>query len=151
MGLYYERAVEGSAMSNIGVGAADYLSSNGLVRPAIEKFAGAWLACFAVMAHGDFANALSLDHVRHASLCGTVGAMVAIVLLAQMDRTKNSLQRQMTISAFATFIGDVFAHPSHFPPQWGEPLATAAVSAGIAAALWLAKPMAKNFLKRQRA
>jgi hypothetical protein len=46
---------------------------------------------------------------------------------------------------------NVFAHPSHFPPQWGEPLATAAVSAGIAAALWFAKPMAKNFLKRQSA
>ena len=128
-------------------GAADYLNPNGLVRPALEKFAGAWLACFAVMAHGDFTNAFSLDHVGHASLCGTVGALVAVVLLAQMDRTINSLQRQMTISAFATFIGDVFAHPSHFPPQWGEPLATAAVSAGIAAVLWLAGPRVKNILK----
>jgi hypothetical protein len=128
--------------------AADYLNPNGLIRPALEKFAGAWLACFAVMAHGDFARSLSLDHVGHASLCGTIGALVAVVLLAQMDRTINSLQRQMTISAFATFIGDVFAHPSHFPPQWGEPLATAAVSAGIAAALWIARPRLKNILKQ---
>jgi hypothetical protein len=102
----------------------------------MEKFAGAGLACFVVMAHGDFANALSLDHARLASICGTVGALVAVVLLAQMDRTTASLPRQMTISAFATFIGDVFAHPSHFPPQWGEPLATAGVSAAIAFALW---------------
>jgi hypothetical protein len=127
--------------------AADYLNPKGLVRPAMEKFAGAWLACFAVMAHGDFANALSLDHVGRASLCGTVGALVAVVLLAQMDRTINSLQRQMTVSFFATFIGDVFAHPSHFPPQWGEPLATAAVSAGIAAFLWFAKPLVKALVK----
>jgi len=127
--------------------AADYLNPKGLVRPAMEKFAGAWLACFAVMAHGDFANALSLDHVGRASLCGTVGALVAVVLLAQMDRTINSLQRQMTVSFFATFIGDVFAHPSHFPPQWGEPLATAAVSAGIAALLWFAKPLVKALVK----
>ena len=49
-------------------GAADYLNPNGLVRPALEKFAGAWLACFAVMAHGDIANAVSLDHVGHASV-----------------------------------------------------------------------------------
>lgn len=129
-------------------GAADYLNPNGLVRPALEKFAAAWLACFAVMAHGDFANAVSLDHVGHASLCGTVGGIVAVVLLAQMDRTINSLQRQVTISFFATFIGDVFAHPSHFPPQWGEPLATAAVSACIAAALWFARPALKSFLKQ---
>ena len=131
-----------------GIGSVDYLSPNGLVRPAFEKFAGAWLACFAVMAHGDYANALSLDHVGHASLCGMIGALVSVALLMQMDRTINSLQRQMTISAFATFIGDVFAHPSHFPPQWAEPFATAGVSAGIAAALWFARPLVKNFLKQ---
>ena len=123
----------------LGTGALGFMNPNGLVRPAIEKFAGAWLACFAVMAHGDFANALSLDHARLASICGTIGALVAVVLLAQMDRTTNSLSRQMTISAFATFIGDVFAHPSHFPPQWGEPLVTAVVSAVIAVAVWHAK------------
>jgi len=131
-----------------GANAVGYMRHNGLARPAFEKFAGAWLACFAVMAHGNFANALTLDHIRHASLCGTVGALVAVVLLTQMDRTINSLQRQMTISAFATFIGDVFAHPSHFPPQWAEPLATAGVSAGIAAALWFARPLVKSFLKQ---
>jgi hypothetical protein len=130
----------------LGTSALDFLNPNGLARPAIEKFAGAWLACFVVMAHGDFANALSLDHARLASICGTIGAIVAVVLLAQMDRTTNSLSRQMTISAFATFIGDVFAHPSHFPPQWGEPLVTAAVSAAIAAALWYARRLvARSF------
>ena len=130
----------------LGTSALDFLNPNGLARPAIEKFAGAWLACFVVMAHGDFANALSLDHARLASICGTIGAIVAVVLLAQMDRTTNSLSRQMTISAFATFIGDVFAHPSHFHPQWGEPLVTAAVSAAIAAALWYARRLvARSF------
>lgn len=123
----------------LGTGVLDFMNPNGLVRPAIEKFAGAWLACFVVMAHGDFANALSLDHAQLASICGTIGALVAVALLAQMDRTTNSLPRQMTISAFATFIGDVFAHPSHFPPQWGEPLVTAVVSAVIAVAVWHAK------------
>ena len=48
----------------LGTGPLDFLNSRGLVRPAIEKFAGAWLACFVVMAHGDFANALSLNHAR---------------------------------------------------------------------------------------
>ena len=128
----------------LSTGALDFLNPNGLVRPALEKFAGAWLACFVVMAHGDYANALSLDHARTASICGTIGALVAVVLLAQMDRTTISLQRQMTISAFATFIGDVFAHPSHFPPQWGEPLVTAGVAAVIAVALWHAKRLVKS-------
>ncbi len=130
----------------LGTGALDFLNPNGLARPAVEKFAGAWLACFVVMAHGDFANALSLDHARLASICGIIGALVAIVLLAQMDRTTNSLSRQMTISAFATFIGDVFAHPSHIPPQWGEPLVTAGVSAAIAVAAWHARRFVKNLL-----
>jgi hypothetical protein len=129
----------------LGTGALDFLNPNGLVRPALEKFAGAWLACFVVMAHGDFANALSLDHAQTASICGTIGALVAVVLLAQMDRTIISLPRQMTLSAFATFIGDVFAHPSHFPPQWGEPLVTAAVSAAIAVALWQARRLVGSF------
>jgi hypothetical protein len=96
------------------------------------------------MAHGDFANALSLDHARLASICGTIGALVAIVLLAQMDPITNSLSRQMTISAFATFVGDVFAHQSHIPPQWGEPLVTAGVSAAIAVVLWYARRFVKN-------
>lgn len=127
----------------LGTGTLDLLNPNGLVRPAIEKFVGAWLACFVVMAHGDFANALSIHHAQLASICGSIGALVAVVLLAQMDRTTNSLARQMTISALATFIGDVFAHPSHFPPQWGEPLVTAVVSAAIAVALWYARRFVK--------
>lgn len=127
-----------------GVGEINLLNSKGLARPAIEKFVGAWLACFVVMAHGDFANAVSLEHARIALVCGSIGALVAIGLLVQMDRTVNSLARQMTISGFATFIGDVFAHPSHFPPQWGEPLVTAGVSAAIAAALWYARRFVRD-------
>jgi uncharacterized membrane protein YeaQ/YmgE (transglycosylase-associated protein family) len=113
------------------------------IRPAVEKFAGAWLACFLVMARGDFARAFSFEHAQLASVCGVVGAMVSVALLAQMDRTTNSASRQVTISAFATFIGDVFAHPSHFPPQWAEPLVTAAVSAAIAVVVWHAKRWVK--------
>ena len=69
--------------------------------------------------------------------------MVTVLLLAQMDRTVDSVARQATISAIATFIGDVVAHPSHFPPQWAEPVVTAAVSAAIAVAVWHAKRWAK--------
>ena len=49
-----------------------------------------------------------------------------------MDRTIDSIARQATISAIATFLGDVFAHPSHFPPQWAEP-----TSGGIAITIYL--------------
>ena len=122
----------------------DRLPAGGLARPAVEKFAGAWFACFFVMARGDFANALTLEHARLASICGTVGAAVSVALLAQMDRKLNSATRQATISAFATFIGDIFAHPSHFPPQWAEPLVTAMVSAAIAVAVWHAQSWAKR-------
>jgi hypothetical protein len=110
-----------------------------LIRPAAEKFAGAWLACLLVMARGNIFAAFSVEHVLLATICGTVGAVVTVALLLQMDRTINSLGRQATISAVVTFIGDVFAHPSRFPPQWAEPLVTAAVSAAIAVALWYAK------------
>jgi hypothetical protein len=120
--------------------------AGGLVRIAAEKFAGSWLACFLVMARGDFAAAFSFEHARLASICGAIGAAVSVVLLVQMDRRTNSLARQVTISAFATFIGDVFAHPSHFPPQWAEPLVTAGVAAGIAIALWHARRLAKSLL-----
>jgi hypothetical protein len=119
------------------------LGANGLVRPAAEKFAGAWLACFLVMTRSDFLHALSFEHVLRASVCGTVGAAVAVALLSQMDRTTNSLARQVTISSIATFAGDIFAHPSHFPPQWAEPSVTATVSACIAIALWYAKRWAR--------
>jgi hypothetical protein len=119
------------------------LRANGLARPAAEKFAGAWLACFLVMARGNIFAAFSLEHALLATVCGTVGALVTVLLLAQMDRSVDSVARQATISAIATFVGDVVAHPSHFPPQWAEPVVTAAVSAAIAVAVWHAKRWAK--------
>jgi len=124
--------------------AFDDLRASGLARPAAEKFAGAWLACFLVMARGNLFAAFSLEHMLLATVCGTVGAVVTVLLLAQMDRTIDSVTRQATISAVATFIGDIFAHPSHFPPQWAEPMVTAVVSAAIAIALWYAKRWARS-------
>ena len=115
------------------------LRASGLARPAVEKFAGAWLACFLVMARGNVLAAFSLEHILLATICGSVGAVVTVLLLAQMDRTIDSVARTATVGAIATFVGDIFAHPSHFPPQWAEPLVTAAVSAAIAVALWYAK------------
>ena len=120
------------------------LWTSGLGRPAAEKFAGAWLACLVVMTRGSIVAGFSLEHIRLASICGLVGAAVTVALLAQMDRSIDSLARQATISAIVTFIGDTFAHPSHFPPQWAEPLVTAALSAAIAVVLWHAKRMARN-------
>jgi len=119
--------------------AFDDLRTGGFARPAAEKFGGAWLACFLVVARGNVLAAFSFEHVFLASVCGIVSAAVAVALLAQMDRTIDSAARQATISAIATFLGDVFAHPSHFPPQWAEPTVTAVVSGGIAIALWHAK------------
>jgi hypothetical protein len=113
--------------------------SGGLGRSAAEKFAGAWLSCLLVMARGNIFDAFSFDHIVLATVCGTVGAVVTVALLLQMDRTRNSVGRQVTLSAVVTLIGDVFAHPSHFGPAWAEPLVTAAVSAGIAVAVWYAK------------
>jgi hypothetical protein len=120
--------------------AFDHLRTDKFARPAAEKFGGAWL----VMARGNVFAAFSFDHALLASVCGIVSAAVAAALLAQMDRTIDSAARQATISAIATFIGDTFAHPSHFPPQWAEPTITAAVSASIAIALWYAKRWAKS-------
>ena len=113
--------------------------TGGLVRPAAEKFGGAWLACTLVMARGNVLAAFSVEHMLTASICGVVSALVTLLLLLQMDRTTDSVYRQATIAAVATFIGDTFAHGSHTPPQWAEPLVTAAVSASIAVALWHAK------------
>ena len=96
------------------------------------------------MARNNFSAAFSFEHVRLASVCGVVGAAVTVALLVQMDRTTDSIARQATISAVVTFIGDIVAHPSHFPPQWAEPVVTAAISAGIAIALWHAKRLLKN-------
>ena len=125
--------------------AADDPRVRELVRPAAEKFVGAWLACFLVMARGNVAAALSLDHLLRASVCGIVGAAVAVGLLVQMDRTTNSVARQATVSAVVAFIGDIFAHPPYTQPQWADPVSTAAISAVIAIALWYAKRWAKTF------
>ena len=127
------------ATHNLGGLALGGLRTGGLIRPAIEKFCGAWLACLLVMARGNVFAAFDAEHVLLATVCGSVGALTTVALLIQMDRTTDSVSRQATISAVVTLIGDVFAHPSHFPPQWAEPLVTAAVSAGIAVALWYAK------------
>ena len=125
--------------------AFDDLRTGGFSRPAAEKFGGARLACFLVMARGNVLAAFSFEHVFRASVCGIVSAAVAVALLAQMDRTIDSAARQATISAIATFLGDVLAHPSHFPHQWAEPTVTAVVSGGIAIALWYANRWAKSF------
>ena len=84
--------------------AFDDLRTSGLARPAVEKFAGAWLACFLVMARGNIFAAFSFEHARLATICGIVGAVVTVALLVQMDRTIDSVSRQATISAVATFI-----------------------------------------------
>jgi hypothetical protein len=137
-------------MASLGRGEYTFvdLRAGGLARAAVEKFAGAWLACLLVMARGDIFAAFGFEHVLLATVCGTVGAIVAVALLAQMDRTVDSVLRQATISAVVTLVGDVFAHPSHFPPQWAEPLVTAAVSAGIAVVLWYAKRWVKPLIAR---
>ena len=127
------------ATLNLGRLAFDELGAGGLARSAVEKFAGAWLACLLVMARGNIFAAFSVEHLVRATICGTVGAVVTVALLLQMDRTTNSVSRQVTLSAVVTLIGDVFAHPSHFGPQWAEPLVTAVVSAGFAVALWYAR------------
>jgi hypothetical protein len=82
-----------------------------------------------------FFAAFSFEHIVLATVCRTVGAVVTVALLVQMDLTTNSVSRQATLSAVVTLIGHGFAHPSHFGPPWAEPLVTAAVSAGIAVAL----------------
>jgi hypothetical protein len=115
------------------------LAIAGVIRPGIEKFCGAWLACLLVMARGNVFAAFTPEHIILATICGTVGAVVTMALVVQMDRATNSVVRQATLSAVVTLIGDVFAHPSHFGPQWAEPMITAAVSAAIAVALWYAK------------
>jgi len=70
--------------------AFDDLRTGGLARPAAEKFGGAWLACFLVMARGNVLAAFSFEHAFLASVCGIVSAAVAVALLAQMDRTIDS-------------------------------------------------------------
>src|SRR5438105_8274711 len=109
---------------NLGRLVFDEVGAGGLARPAAEKFAGAWLACLLVMARGNVFAAFSVEHIVLATICGTVGTVVTVALLVQMDRTTNSVSRQATLSAGVTLIGDVFAHPSHLVPQWAESLMT---------------------------
>src|SRR6202048_198758 len=124
--------------------------TSGLDRPALEKFARAWLACFLVMARGNVFAAFSLEHIRLASICGIVGAAGTVAPLGQMYRSAGGLSRKATISIVATFIGDIFAHPSHFPPQWAEPVVTAAVSAAIAVAVWHAKRLVAHSVSAKK-
>jgi hypothetical protein len=121
------------------------LRGNGVARRGAEKFLGAWLSCVLVMSRGDFMTAFSLEHARIASICGGVGAAVAVALLIQMESTTDGVVRQATISAISTFIGDIVARHSQFSPQWIEPMITAGIAAGIAVAFWYAKRLAKSF------
>ena len=93
------------ATLNLGRLAFDELGAVGLARPAVEKFAGAWLACLLVMARGNIFAAFSVEHLVLAAICGTVGAVVTVALLVQMDRTTNTVSRQATLSAVVTLIG----------------------------------------------
>jgi hypothetical protein len=52
--------------------------TRGFARPAAEKFGGAWLACFLVMARGNVLAAFSFEHAFLASVCGIVSAAVAV-------------------------------------------------------------------------
>jgi len=83
--------------------AFDHLRTDRFARPAAEKFGGAWLACFLVMARGNVFAAFSFEHALLASVCGIVSATVAVAVITQMDRTIDSAGRQATISAIATF------------------------------------------------
>src|SRR6516164_3498849 len=97
--------------------AFDELRVGGLARPAAEKFAGAWVACLLVMARGNIFAAFSFEHLILATVCGTVGAVVTVALLVQMDRTTNSVSRQATLSAVVTLIGDVLRIPRILGPR----------------------------------
>jgi uncharacterized membrane protein YeaQ/YmgE (transglycosylase-associated protein family) len=127
-----------------------HFGSNQLARTAFEKFGGAWLACLLVMSRGNFGQAFSVEHVRIASVCGIVGAVVAVALVVQMDRTYDSPARQATISALVTFIGDVFSRVSQLSPQWFEPLVTALISASIAVAYWYARRLLRGYFAAYR-
>jgi hypothetical protein len=52
--------------------AFDDLRTGRFARPAAEKFGGAWLACFLIMARGNVLAAFSFEHVFLASVCGIV-------------------------------------------------------------------------------
>jgi len=112
---------------------------NTLLRAAADKFTGAWLACFLVMSRGDFAFAFSLEHARIATICGAIGAALAVALLAQMDLVTDTAIRHATISGISTFVGDVVSRPMHSSPYWLEPALTGAIAAAIAFVVWHAK------------
>src|SRR6266700_7376841 len=92
------------ATLNLGGLASDNAEVGRLARPAAEKFAGAWVACLLVMARGNIFAAFSVEHLALATICGTVGAVVTVALLVQMDRTTNTVSRQATLSAVVTLI-----------------------------------------------
>jgi hypothetical protein len=102
-----------------------------LARPALEKFAGAWLACFLVMARGNIFAAFSFEHIRLASICGTVGAAVTIALLVQMDRSSDSVSRQATIIAFPAPMGRTAGHGCRIYMHRHRPLARQALGKRI--------------------
>ena len=62
--------------------AFDDLRAGGLARPAAEKFAGAWLACFLVMARGNILAAFSFEHALLASVCGAAIGMTPTISVA---------------------------------------------------------------------
>ena|SRR5215467_2049269 len=106
------------ATLNLGRLAFDELGAGGLARPAVEKFAGAWLACLLVMARGNIFAAFSVEHLVLATICGTVGAVVTVALLVQMDRTTNTVSRQATLSAVVTLCSHIrrtLAHSGRSP------------------------------------
>jgi hypothetical protein len=92
----------------------DDLRASGLARPAAEKFAGAWLACFLVMARGNIFAAFTLEHAQLASVCGIVGAVVTVALLGADGPDDRQRRPAATISAVATFIGDISRTPRTF-------------------------------------
>jgi hypothetical protein len=121
---------------NSGRLAFDELRRGELARPAAEKFAGAWLACYGTRQYfcGVQLRAFGARHRLRFRGCSCYRCT------SPPDGSDDqSVSRQATLSAVVTLVGDVFAHPSHFGPQWAEPVVTAAVSAAIAVALWYAK------------
>jgi hypothetical protein len=94
-----ERGVEGEGLSMRSLklsvpNAFGDLRTGGLARPAAEKFAGAWLACFLVMARGNVLAAFSFEHAFLASVCGIVSAAVAVSLLARRDCSDRHAERE---------------------------------------------------------
>ena len=143
-----EKALFVARLYHRAVNAYTAFRKNVIARSAAEKFFGAWFSCALVMSRGSFLTAFSFEHVRIASVCGAVSAVIVVALLVQMDRNGDSISRQATVSAISTFIGDIAARQSQFSPQWIEPMITATISAGIAIAFWQARRFVKGFERR---